>query len=115
MKIEVDRDHSDGFDQYETLLYDRATGFEATGLVSIVTSTYIAQFASSVGVSLKDDAGEKTTITASILKRQDQTEVKQLEAFMSFLKGLSGGTLPDIYDASSANKADRQPCTAGCN
>ena len=115
MKIELDTDHSDGFDQYDTVIYDRATSFETPNRVSVVTSSYIGEFASSVGITLKGDDGYATTVPDAVLLRPDQSEVKELEAFMGFLKAMPGGELDSRYDAASPSKTVRQICVAGCN
>src|SRR6185436_2754011 len=46
-KIWLDSDHSDGFEQFDKLIYDRAdTAADPVGpAYSVVTSIYIAQFA----------------------------------------------------------------------
>jgi 2',3'-cyclic-nucleotide 2'-phosphodiesterase (5'-nucleotidase family) len=113
--IEKDTDHTDGFDQYDTLVYDRAQGYESPDDVSVVTSTYIGQFADQIGATLTDDNGNETDHIGAMLHRPDQSELKQLEAFMTYLYTLPGGTLPEMYNASSPNVTDRQVCIAGCN
>jgi 5'-nucleotidase / UDP-sugar diphosphatase len=115
MKMELDTDHSDGFEQYDTVIYDRASSFETPNRLSVVTSSYIGEFASSVGITLKGDDGYAITVPQAVLLRPDQSEVKELEAFMGFLEAMPGGELDSRYDAASPDKTVRTLCVAGCN
>jgi hypothetical protein len=114
MRIMIDSDHSDGFDQFDQVIYDRDQGIQSTTLVSVVTSSYIAQFASSAGVTTKDDAGNEISVEQAILERPDQSELKQIEAFFGYLHAMPGGTLADRYDRASAGYTERWVCLNGC-
>ncbi|HVY44613.1 MAG TPA: hypothetical protein VHB21_01990, partial [Minicystis sp.] len=121
MRILVDTNHADGYEQFDTVLYDRTQGVgNNTQLVSVITSSYIAQFAGDAGVTLKDDAGnpvdaDKTqAVIKSVLHRSDASEIKQLESFLGWIYAAPGGTLPDVYDKASPNATQRWVCTNGC-
>ena len=115
MKISLDTDHSDGFEQANMVLYDRVNSIDdASHLVSFVTSSYIGQFASDAGVTIKDDAGNPLALVDAIVKRADDSEVKQLEAFMGFIVTSPAGHLVDTYDTTSASFTQRWVCLAGC-
>ena len=114
MRILLDSDHSDGFEQFDKVIYDRTNNIALSSYFSVVTSSYIAQFAKTAGVTLKDDAGNATTVNDAILTRPDKSEVKQLESFLGYLHAMPGGTLADRYDTSSANLTKRWVCVKGC-
>jgi 2',3'-cyclic-nucleotide 2'-phosphodiesterase (5'-nucleotidase family) len=115
MRILLDTDHSDGFEQFDSVIYDRENGIgNPTALYSVMTSSYVAQFAASVGASLKDELGQPIGIGEAMLHREDGFEVKQVEAFMGYLAASPGGTLPSLYDVSSAAATKRLVCIAGC-
>jgi hypothetical protein len=46
--------------------------------------------------------------------RPDNSEVKQIEAFLHFLRRSPGGTLPVLYDETSPSATDRMTCLDGC-
>lgn len=115
MRMLLDTDHSDGIEQYDSVIYDRVQLITTpNALISVVTSSYIAQFASQVGAALKDEMGKTLTLEECILLRTDQSEIKQTEAFFGFIKASPGGTLPDRYDVKSANATKRFVCIANC-
>jgi hypothetical protein len=119
MRMSIDSDHTDGFEQYDQVIYDRnAMIGDNAILYSVITSSYIAQFAGDAGVTLKDEAGNPTTIADSILKRTgttgDGTEVKQVEAFMGYINASPGGKLPSTYNLTSPSLTKRLVCTNGC-
>jgi 2',3'-cyclic-nucleotide 2'-phosphodiesterase (5'-nucleotidase family) len=115
VRIRLDGDHGDGFEQFDQILYDVEAGLSSPlSLYAVVTSSYIGQFAASVGATLKDQAGNATTIAASILHRADGSEIKENEAFLGFLHGSPGGALSSIYDAASPQSTKRYVCVAGC-
>jgi 5'-nucleotidase/UDP-sugar diphosphatase len=119
MRISLDTDHSNGLDQYDQVLYDRAASIGDDGrLLSVVTSSYIAQFAGDAGAKLKNEQGQKTPIIDLILHRTgaggDGSEVKEVEAFMRFLLASPGGKLPATYDVSSPSFGQRWVCVGGC-
>ncbi len=115
MKISLDTDHSDGFEQFDTVIYDRNNPVGGDGkLVSVVTSSYIAQFAADAGVAIKDGSFQPLALKDAIVKRPDASEVKQVESFMRFLKVAPSGKLPSLYDAKSASYTKRWVCLGGC-
>jgi 5'-nucleotidase len=115
MRLSLDTDHTDGFEQYDTVIYDRAAAIgDNTALVSFITSSYIGQFAGDAGVTIKDDTGAKLELVDAIVKRADTSEVKQVEAFMGFLKASPAGKLPATYDTKSSSFTKRFVCTKGC-
>jgi 5'-nucleotidase / UDP-sugar diphosphatase len=114
MRIALDSNHADGFEQYDRVIYDRAMPVGGdTSLVSVVTSSYIAQFAADAGVSLRNDVGQPLAIADAILKRNDASEVKQVEAFMRYLHAGSG-SLSSVYDSKSGSFTKRWICRGGC-
>jgi 5'-nucleotidase len=115
MKIRVDTDHSDGYEQFDKLLYDRdAMVGDLQSTVSFVTSSYIGQFASDAGVTIRDSMGMPLTVSQAIIERTDASEIKAVESFMGFLHAAPGGTLPALYDVTSSSYTKRWVCTAGC-
>ncbi len=115
MRLSLDTDHADGFEQFDDVIYDRAAMIGNNGqLVSFVTSSYIGQFAGDAGVTLKDDAGSPVALNDAIVKRSDDSEVKQLEAFMRYLAQSPNGKLPTLYQTGSAGFTKRWICTDGC-
>jgi hypothetical protein len=123
-RILVDTDHSDGFDDPTEPLFDIAAvnpwspgtlGGEVT-LHPVVTTLYVASFAETAGVTLKNAAGSPVALTATILTRGDGSDVKDWEAFLSYIRSESeanGGALPGRYDESTAPGAlpRRMICT----
>ena len=115
MRVSLDTDHSDGFEQFDKVIYDREAGTDVpTTLYAIIGSSYVATFAATAGVTLKNEQGMPTKVNDSIIHYGDTTEVKQLGSFLGFLKNAPGGVLPDLYDAKSAGAAKRLICLKGC-
>jgi len=115
MRILLDSDHSDGFEQFDTVIYDRTNSVgDPLSLYAVVTSSYIAQFATDVGASLKDDKGNVLALADVILHRPDSSEIKQVEAFMGFIHAAAVTGLPPLYDPTSPMAANRFDCIAGC-
>jgi 5'-nucleotidase / UDP-sugar diphosphatase len=118
IRLSIDTDHSDGFEQYDQLVYDRDNGGDQPGApltYSVVTSSYIAQFAGSAGVSLFDDNGEGVDDVADIvITRPDGSEIKQAETFLRRIYLSPGQTLPAIYNVNAPEKTQRWICLAGC-
>lgn len=105
-RIWLDTDHTDGITQFDKLILDLDTGVGAvTDTYTVVTSSYIAKFAADVGANPQNLA---------VLKRADQSEIKQFEAFMGFLAAAPNGTVPAIYDAKGTTYVQRFVCSAGC-
>lgn len=115
MRISLDTDHSDGFEQYDEVVYDRAAAIGDNNRVfSFVTSSYIGQFATDAGVTIRDVMGNPLPLVDAILRRGDSSEIKQIESFFGYLKGQPGGTLAPAYDAKSASATKRFVCLSGC-
>jgi 5'-nucleotidase len=114
MRLSIDSDHSDGFEQFDTVIYDRAAGTASTAAIAVVTSSYIAQFASSADVTLTDVSGTQISVLDAILHRPSGAEYKQVEAFLTFLHASPGGALSSLYDKSSPSYTQRLVCTNGC-
>lgn len=115
MRILLDGNHADGFEQCETVIYDRAAAVSTPlALYPVVTSSYIAQFASALGVGLKAKDESPLAIEDAILRRPDGSEIKQVEAFLGYLRASPGGKLPPQYDPRSVAATRRLRCTAGC-
>lgn len=108
MRMSIDTDPSDGYEQFDRVIYDRNDSSQNapnTELFSVITSSYIAEFAGDVGADLLDEMGEKTTIEESIVYRADDSELKEIEGFMSYLK--ANETVPSRYDANSGDASAR--------
>ena len=104
VKVYLDTDHSDGYEQFDKVVYDPANGIGSpTDSFSVVTSSYISTFAKDVGASPQ---GQTT------LMRADKSEIKQVEAFMSYI--FSMPTLPPTYDLASPMASRRFVCVGGC-
>jgi hypothetical protein len=118
MKIWIDEDHADGYEQPDRLVWDRdnqpASVFGGEQIV-ISTTSYIAQVMANGGVPLFDLNDQPVKLAAAIVKRPaDGTEVKELDAFFSYMMTTLGGSLPDAYDESSPNAAARFESFAFC-
>lgn len=114
MRISLDTDHSDGFEQFDKLVYERAAMINDDALVmSFATSSYVGQFATDAGVTIKDSMGAPISVSGAILKRADGSEIKQVESFMSLIHATPAG-LPSLYDRSSASFTKRRVCVGGC-
>jgi 5'-nucleotidase / UDP-sugar diphosphatase len=111
-KITIDTDKSDTFDETDLVMFDLSrespwddgTGSSPLTLHSVVTSLYIASFADSAGITLKDAAGGMLDLFDTILRRPDKTEVKDYEAFVRYVLVLAQenkGFLPAKYDEDS--------------
>jgi 5'-nucleotidase/UDP-sugar diphosphatase len=114
MRLTLDSNHANGFETFDKVVYDRAAMLDTTALVSIITSSYIGQFASDAGVTMKDATGMPLTLQQAIIHRADTSEIKQVEAFMGYLHGAPGGSLASTYDKTSSSFTKRWVCTAGC-
>ncbi len=119
MRLLLDTNHADGYEQFDSVIYDRVMMIgDNSILYSLITSSYIAQFAGDAGVTPKDDTGNAATVPNLIVKRTftggDGSEVKQVEAFMGFIHQSPGGKLPSTYDKASAAFTKRWVCTQGC-
>jgi 5'-nucleotidase len=114
LRILVDADHSDGFDNPTEALFDiDRTGAEwdsalgdALTLHPVVTSSYVASFAEIAGVTLKSALGAPVDLSDTILQRAaDGSTIKDFEAFMGYIVSeceANGGQMPDRYNAATA-------------
>ncbi|MSP58904.1 MAG: hypothetical protein EXR72_00930 [Myxococcales bacterium] len=115
-KIEWISDHSKGYEgAFDTVLFDmnRAlpwtppnTVRDAMTLYGVSTNMYIASFADSVGVTLKNKNGKFVPLPDTIVHRKDaeKSEVKDFEALAEYIRGESmknGGNLPSRYNAAT--------------
>lgn len=110
MRMWIDTDHSDGFEQYDRLIYDRENPSKNAPngeLFSIVTSSYIAEFAGDVGAALLDASGQPTTLDEIVLYRDDASELKEVEAFMSYVKTRPERAVPERYNPQSGEATAR--------
>jgi len=114
-RILVDVDHTDGVEDYTVALFDinregnaawqSELGNDAFALQPVVTSLYIASFASAAGVTLKNESGQEISLTDAILRRPDDSPVKDYESFISYVRQIcsdNGGLLPSRYDETSS-------------
>ncbi len=112
-KIEWNSNHAqNGYDSYDVVLFDvTRTGAEwdssAGGKLTkygVITNSYIASFAASAGVALKNANGLPIqSLGDAIIRRPDGSEVKDFEALAEFVRDQSmknGGTLPANYNAA---------------
>lgn len=110
MRMLLDTDPSDGLEQFDRIIYDRENpknNAPNNELFAVVTSSYIAEFAGDVGAPIQDENGDAKTIPEIILHRDDGSEVKEIEAFMTYLNSQPESTIPDRYDATSENATAR--------
>ena len=112
-RIALDTNHADGVEQCDKLILDLDNNIYVPGeLYSVVTSSYIAQFAKDNSVTLKDAMGNTVALKDIILHRADQSEVKQIESFFSYINAST--TLSSVYDVSSPLATQRMKCVKGC-
>jgi 5'-nucleotidase / UDP-sugar diphosphatase len=119
-RITLDADQNDVFDDPGDVdIFDRERGVDEAwvssagdrnALYSVVTTLYIASFAEGSMIPLFDaDTGDSIDLFDTILRRGDDSEVKDYESFISYVLGLSseanGGTLPAIYDEKAPEGA----------
>jgi 5'-nucleotidase/UDP-sugar diphosphatase len=113
-RILLDTDHANGFEDYDQVIWDRTSPpADAGPLYAVVTSSYIAQFAGDIGATLLDSQGNPLALADAIVKRQDLSEVKEIEALMSYLHTAS--SMPAMYDPFSPNRTPRFASFAACH
>ena len=115
MKLWMDSDPSDGYEQFDKLVWDRANPPSSVlggDLYVVVTSIYIAQIMANKGVALKDMNDQPAQLTNEIVRRPDQSEVKELESFFAYLR--SNDTIPERYNPSSPQATARFTRMAHC-
>jgi 5'-nucleotidase / UDP-sugar diphosphatase len=126
MSIAIASDHTN-LENFDNVIYQRAVptatppvpgiGMD-TDLFSVVTSSYIGQFAGTAGVTLKDATGtplgSTTTaaVEAAVLHRSDSSEIKQIEGFFQWI--YAAPTLPAFYNVKSSQATQRWVCIKGC-
>jgi len=115
-----------------TVLYDAANpdlaAFDyfainpATHALAVVTTLYVASFASTFGVPLLDPANPAAPITpvAAIMRRGDGSAIKDHESLATYVLdecAANGGFLPSRYDATTTEGTLPRrmiDCTGGC-
>ncbi len=117
MKLWMDTDHSDGLEQFDTVVWDRDNPPDSPSVLGgpayvMVTSNYIAQVLASYGVMLTDMNDEPTTPNEEVVFRADNTEVKEVESFFSYLS--EQGTIPSRYNPSATEATTRFERMAFC-
>jgi 5'-nucleotidase / UDP-sugar diphosphatase len=116
-KITVDTNHADGVDDEDVVMFDLArVGHEWESSLGdhvtihpVVTNLYVALFASTVGVTLKDSAGhEITNPLDAVVSRTDSSDVKDYEALLKYIYdecAANGGLLPSRYNGATSEGA----------
>ncbi len=116
-RILFDPDHTDGLDDFTpaNYLFDLSQpdpwGGPLGGVVSlhpVVTSLYVASFAATAGVTLKDAMNNTVTLESTIMTRLDGSDIKDYEAFIGYIQSESaanGGMLPSRYDEATVEGA----------
>jgi hypothetical protein len=123
-KIEWDSTHTVGADTYDTVLFDitRADPWfdgthSAISSFHVVTTLYLATFATSAGVTLKQADGSPLALMDAVIRRPGPSELKDQEALAWYIKQISdknGGMLPARYDATqAAGKVPRRMICTG--
>jgi len=112
-RILLDSDHTDGLEQFDKVIYDRDNPDVLGPLFSVATSSYIAQFASDVGAAITNEAGDEITVKQAIAHRADASEIKEVEAFISYLHTAKPETM-SLYDKTSASKTRRFAAFTPC-
>ena len=117
LRLWMDSDHSDGLEQFDTLVWDRENPPDAATVLGgptyvMVTTNYIAQVMANSGISLTDMNDEPVEPNNAVVFRGDNTEVKEVESFFSYL--YSQGTIPSLYDANAAGATTRFERMAFC-
>jgi 5'-nucleotidase / UDP-sugar diphosphatase len=113
-KITVDTNHSDGLEDEDVVMFDLSrVGHEWESSLGdhvtihpVVTNLYVAQFAASVGVTLKNSSGQEITALQAIVHRNDGSDVKDYEAFLGYIRGEcagNGGLLPSRYNGAASD------------
>ena len=110
-RITLDVNKNDVFDDVEDVdIFDLERGLEEAWVselgdinapYSVVTTLYIGSFADDNSIPLFDDKGNPLDLFDAILRRKDDTEVKDYEAFIRYVlieSELNGGTLPARYN-----------------
>ena len=82
--------------------------------ISVVTSSYICQFASAVGATPLGADGKPTTCADAIVYDSDNREVKEAQAFMTLLHSFPSG-IPELYDSQSASRTKRFDAFPACH
>ncbi len=114
-KIWVDSDHSNGTEDYDLLIWDRTDpSVSPKEPISIVTSSYICQFASAVGATPLGADGKPTTCADAIVYDSDNREVKEAQAFMTLLRSFTAG-IPELYDSQAAGRTKRFDAFPACH
>ena len=114
-KIWIDSDHSNGTEDYDLLIWDRTDpSVSPKEPISIVTSSYICQFADAVGATPLGADGKPTTCADAIVKDAENREIKEAQAFMSLLRSFPSG-IPALYDSQSSARTARFGAFPACH
>jgi 5'-nucleotidase len=81
-----------------------------SALFTLVASQYIAEYAASQGVHMKDDSGAMIDIAAATLHRTDGTEIKDWEVLGEYIRSFPSQTIPSRYDATQSTFPKRMIC-----
>jgi len=116
-KLWMDMDHSDGVEQFDTLVWDRENPPDAPSVLGgptyvMVTTSYIAKVLANGGIPLFDMNEDPVTPSDAVVFRPDGTEVKELESFFAYL--YDQGTIPARYDEGDAEATSRFQRMAFC-
>ncbi len=112
----------DNTETYDTVLFEIKDGKvkyiddNPTKLLHVVTNLYIASFADSQGVTLKDKNSQSVKLQDTVLHRGDTSEIKDYQAFAGYLKQLcdgNSGLLPSRYDVASDGKLPKRFLCSG--
>jgi 5'-nucleotidase len=115
MKLWIDSDHSDGIEQFDTLVWDRANPPASVlggDKYVMVTTNYIAQVMADSMIPLYDENDKIIKPNDAVVFRSDHTEVKELESFFAYIH--EQASIPDRYDPSSKNATSRFEGMAFC-
>jgi 5'-nucleotidase / UDP-sugar diphosphatase len=113
-RLVIDTNGDDVLDETDETIFDLSLGDGAWGvdgplaLRSVVTTLYIASFADSAGVVLRNDDGNELQLFDTILRRPDESDVKDYESFIRYVlltSDANEGTLPTIYDENTKEGA----------
>ncbi|MBI5479253.1 MAG: bifunctional metallophosphatase/5'-nucleotidase [Deltaproteobacteria bacterium] len=111
-RITVDTNHADGLDDEDVVMFDLSrVGHEWESPLGdhitihpVVTNLYVAQYAASVGVTLKNASGHEITAIEAIVTRGDGSDQKDYEALLKYVRdecAANGGLLPSRYDGAT--------------
>ena len=115
MKLWMDSDHTDGLEQFDTLVWDRENPPSAVlggDKYVMVTTNYIAKVMADSMIPLFDEDDNPVTPNDVVVFRPDQSEVKELESFFAYIH--DQGTIPERYNPAAATATSRFEKMAFC-